>query len=76
MSAQEDEALRKRVVGTWKFLYSESYADDGEITRGFGDHPRGFMVYTDDGVTPMEGQMGERVSEDQARADVVVEDGR
>jgi hypothetical protein len=39
------------VVGTWKFLYSESYADDGEITRGFGDHPKGFMIYTDDGVT-------------------------
>src|SRR6187549_1509080 len=51
MSVEEDELLRKRVVGTWRFLYAESYAEDGEILRGYGDYPRGYMVYTDDGVT-------------------------
>lgn len=47
----EDARLRARVVGTYRLLYAENYAEDGEILRGFGDHPRGFMVYTDDGVT-------------------------
>ncbi len=51
MSAEEDEALRRRVVGSYRFLYAENYSDDGEILRQFGDHPRGYMVYTDDGIT-------------------------
>ena len=50
-SSEEDARLRTRVVGTYRLLYAENYADDGEILRGFGDHPRGFMVYTADGVT-------------------------
>ena len=49
--SDRDAGLRQQVVGTYRLLYAENYAEDGEILRGFGDHPRGFMVYTADGVT-------------------------
>jgi cytochrome c-type biogenesis protein CcsB len=40
------------------------------------DSQKSLHRYTDDGVKPMEGQMGERASEDQARADVSTESPR
>jgi hypothetical protein len=30
-------------------LSFENYADDGEVARPFGEHPRGFIIYTADG---------------------------
>ncbi|HLY84057.1 MAG TPA: lipocalin-like domain-containing protein [Acidimicrobiales bacterium] len=51
MSAEEDQSLRERIVGTYRLLYVEQYADDGEVTRSNGDYPRGYMVYTADGIT-------------------------
>ena len=36
----------RRLIGTYRVLAMEHYADDGEVGRPFGDDPRGLIVYT------------------------------
>jgi Lipocalin-like domain len=38
--------IEDRLVGTYRVLAIEHYADDGEVGRPFGDDPRGVIVYT------------------------------
>jgi hypothetical protein len=39
-------SIDERLVGTYRLLSMEHYADDGEVGRPFGDNPRGFIIYT------------------------------
>ena len=41
--------IEQRLVGTYRLLAFENYADDGEVARPFGDHPKGFIIYTGEG---------------------------
>ena len=43
------DAVEERLVGSYRLLAFENYADDGEVARPFGDDPKGFIVYTADG---------------------------
>jgi hypothetical protein len=36
----------KLLVGTYRLLSMEDYAEDGEVGRPFGDSPEGFITYT------------------------------
>lgn len=38
------------LVGSWRLTGWESVADDGSVTRPFGDAPEGILVYTLDGI--------------------------
>jgi hypothetical protein len=38
-----------QLVGTYRLLSMEHYADDGEVGRPFGDSPEGFITYTPEG---------------------------
>jgi len=37
------------LVGTYRLLAFENYADDGEVARPFGDDPKGFIIYSAEG---------------------------
>ena len=39
----------QQLVGTYRLISFENFADDGEVQRPFGDHPRGFAMYTAEG---------------------------
>lgn len=39
----------QRLVGTYRVVSFENFADDGEVQRPFGDTPRGFAMYTAEG---------------------------
>jgi Lipocalin-like domain len=39
----------EKLVGTYRLLTMEDYADDGEVSRPFGDSPEGFITYTPEG---------------------------
>jgi len=43
------DAVEERLVGSYRLLAFENYADDGEVARPFGDDPKGLIVYTADG---------------------------
>ncbi len=38
-----------RLVGTYRLLSFENFADDGEVQTPFGTDPRGFAMYTAEG---------------------------
>jgi hypothetical protein len=38
-----------RLVGTYRLLSMESFAQDGTVEHNFGDHPEGFLIYTPEG---------------------------
>jgi hypothetical protein len=38
--------IEEQLVGSYRLLSFEHYSDDGEIGRPFGEHPRGFILYT------------------------------
>jgi hypothetical protein len=39
----------RRLVGTYRLLSFENFADDGEVQTPFGQDPRGFAMYTAEG---------------------------
>ena len=39
----------QRLVGTYRLLSFENFADDGEVQTPFGTDPRGFAMYTAEG---------------------------
>lgn len=39
----------QRLVGTYRLLSFENFADDGEILQPFGAYPSGFAMYTAEG---------------------------
>ena len=39
----------QRLVGTYRLVSFENFADDGEVQRPFGDTPRGVAMYTAEG---------------------------
>ncbi|MGA8371411.1 MAG: lipocalin-like domain-containing protein [Acidimicrobiales bacterium] len=41
--------MSSRLVGTYRLVSMEHYADDGEVGRPFGDAPEGFITYTPEG---------------------------
>ena len=41
--------LARRLVGTYRLLSFENFADDGEVQTPFGPNPRGFAMYTAEG---------------------------
>ena len=43
-----DDASRT-LVGTYRVLSMESFAEDGTVARQFGEHPEGFITYTGEG---------------------------
>jgi Lipocalin-like domain len=49
MTSAMEADLARRVVGTYRLISFENFADDGEVQRPFGDHPRGFAMYTPEG---------------------------
>ncbi len=49
MSSTEPAAEDARLVGTYRLLAMESYAEDGTVERNFGDAPEGLITYTPEG---------------------------
>ena len=41
--------IAQRLVGTYRLISFENFADDGEVQTPFGEHPRGFAIYTAEG---------------------------
>jgi hypothetical protein len=39
-------SVEDRLVGSYRLLSFENFADDGEVARPFGDNPKGFAIYT------------------------------
>ena len=39
-------SVEDRLIGTYRLLSFENYSDDGEVGRPFGEHPKGFIIYT------------------------------
>ena len=42
-------SVEQRLVGSYRLLSFENYADDGEVAQPFGPSPKGFIIYTADG---------------------------
>lgn len=42
-------SLTDQFIGRWNLIAWEQRYDDGRIQKPMGDHPRGFIRYTDDG---------------------------
>ena len=38
--------MEDKLVGSYRLLSFEHFSDDGEVGRPFGEHPRGFIIYT------------------------------
>ena len=43
------DTVEQRLVGTYRLLSFENYADDGEVQQPFGPDPKGFILYTAEG---------------------------
>ena len=47
--AQPAKSLREQLIGTWDFVIAEITAADGTKTLPFGPHPKGQIIFTEDG---------------------------
>jgi hypothetical protein len=48
-AAQPAKTMRDQLVGTWQFVIAEITTADGKKTLPFGDHPKGMLIFTQDG---------------------------
>ena len=48
-NAQPTKSLKQQLVGTWNFVIAEIVSADGKKTLPFGEHPKGQIIFTDDG---------------------------
>jgi Lipocalin-like domain len=39
-------SIEDQIVGTYRLVSMEHYAEDGEVGRPFGDNPKGYLIYT------------------------------
>ena len=63
--------VKNLLVGAWHLRDCEGRSADGDISRPFGDHPSGMLLYDADGnmaVTLMQSYRRSFASEDAARA--------
>jgi hypothetical protein len=42
-------SIAERLIGAYRVVAMEHYTDDGEIGRPYGDHPKGYIIYTAEG---------------------------
>ena len=48
-NAQSAKSLKQQLVGTWDFVIAEIVSADGKKTLPFGEHPKGQIIFTEDG---------------------------
>ena len=52
--------LKKKVLGTWRFVISELRSEDGEVSYPDGMHPVGYLIYTEGGYFTVANMHGDR----------------
>ena len=48
-SGQDESAIRRKIVGTWKLVSEENTLKDGSKTHDYGPKGKGFLMYSADG---------------------------
>ena len=48
-TGQDESAVRRRIVGTWKLVSEEITLKDGTKTHNYGSNGKGFLMYSADG---------------------------
>src|SRR5579875_1938361 len=60
------------IIGTWSLISYETRSTDGTVHRPFGQHPRGYLMYTPEGlmsVAIMPARSAQPVTSTEAIAD-------
>lgn len=48
-TGQEESAVRRKIVGTWKLVFKENTLKNGSKTQDYGPNGKGFLMYSADG---------------------------